>query len=68
MEDGKLSREGGEAIKVALLSCISIRWTASSVSQNTESDEYVSELSFGEIKGGTNICQLLIFIGQNFIQ
>ena len=34
VEDGKLSREGGEAIKVALLSCMSIRWTASSVSQN----------------------------------
>ena len=68
VEDGELSREGGEAIKVALLSCMSIRQTASSISQNTESDECVSEVSFGEIKGGTNICQLLIFIGQNFIQ
>lgn len=47
VEDGELSREGGETIKVALLSWMTIRRTASSISQNTESDEYVSESSWG---------------------
>lgn len=48
VEDGELSREGGETIKVALLSWMTIRWTASSISQNTESDEYVSEEFWGK--------------------
>ena len=47
VEDGELSREGREAIKVALLCWISIRRTASSISWNTESGEYVSEPFWG---------------------